>query len=933
MDTHFSRSKFLFFFFSLFFGISLATAVTNEAPMNIEKVTAILGSNSVRLNWETPITWANYPITDYIIQYKQLTALKYTTANDGKWSQTGYLLQNLNPNTTYYIRIIAVNSKGMSWYKIFRFTTKKTPTAGVCGSANSKVLTSFPSTSLLCKSWTPNILDKIGTDGDFNWECRGINSTVSATCLAQATKPSSSTTATTIPKLLLAQPWEYRTQPGKKVSIQLYWELLKNRDRDYLQFMHLDNGQTSYSVDDHDFLFISSNSSLSDLRTITVPQGIAEGTYDILVGLSWLDSSSNWVNFPLNVWQWVVNKGDNRYKVGTLFVSLQSSWTVSPPTTQTYSYQWSLGAWGSCSLSCGWGTQKRTVSCIRNDGQGVSDAFCTTVKPVISQSCNTQTCPPVQPTTPSLPTNPSPSALTTVNLSSPQTYNGIAWTEKTINLNWVRTPLGSNYLQFMHLDNGTYSFSVDDHSVNSASWSGSAVDTRTIFIPSSIPAGRYDILVWLSWGNPWQNILLYPGANVVNVWENRYKVWTINITWASTPVPTPWTTTYSWSLGAWSSCSLSCGWWSQTRTVTCISSTGQTVADTNCTGSKPAVSQSCNTQACSTSPWISSTVYGPRSSNLTSVVGPIYPKAWETISWMRISNPSGPCIVITQPNVTIKDNEIGPCMHSPDSMNTPWWASPNGFGVQIQGGSNIVIEFNKFDNVTNAVYASDGASHPIIIRHNTATNIRWPMPRWQFVQFNTVSQGSGQSRIYCNISDVQWSSVEGVEDHINMYSSYGSVLPIEIAYNRIRWWHSTTGSAIMTGDSSAAWAGGGIYVHDNTVVEVANTGIGVAGGENIRIENNRVYMTGKYGPTRIGMYAYAYVPVGWVAPLCRNNSFVGNRVWAINTIDGTGQNNFWHDTSTCSNIVDSGNTWWDQTLNEWIFNEIPQYCVDSAKGL
>jgi len=50
--------------------------------------------------------------------------------------------------------------------------------------------------------------------------------------------------------------------------------------------MHLDNGQASYSVDDHDFLFISSNSSLSDLRTITVPQGIAEGTYDILVGLS-----------------------------------------------------------------------------------------------------------------------------------------------------------------------------------------------------------------------------------------------------------------------------------------------------------------------------------------------------------------------------------------------------------------------------------------------------------------------------------------------------------------------------------------------------------------------------------------------------------------------------------------------------------------------
>jgi hypothetical protein len=95
-----------------------------------------------------------------------------------------------------------------------------------------------------------------------------------------------------------------------------------------------------------------------------------------------------------------------------------------------------------------------------------------------------------------------------------------------------------------------------------------------------------------------------------------------------------------------------------------------------------------------------------------------------------------------------------------------------------------------------------------------------------------------------------------------MYSSYGTTAPIEIAYNRIRGGHSVNGSGIMTGDSSAAGAGGGIYVHDNTVVDVANTGIGVAGGENIRIENNRVYISGQYGPSRIGMYAYAYVPTG-----------------------------------------------------------------------
>jgi hypothetical protein len=123
-----------------------------------------------------------------------------------------------------------------------------------------------------------------------------------------------------------------------------------------------------------------------------------------------------------------------------------------------------------------------------------------------------------------------------------------------------------------------------------------------------------------------------------------------------------------------------------------------------------------------------------------------------------------------------------------------------------------------------------------------------------------------------------------------------------------------------------------MIVHDNIVVDVGNVGIGVAGWENIRIENNRVFMSGRYGPSRLWMYAYAFVPAWGTAPLCRNNSFIGNRVWAVNTIDGGGStNHFWHDTSTCFNITDSGNTWGDTSLNSSIFNEIPQFCIDSAR--
>ena len=55
--------------------------------------------------------------------------------------------------------------------------------------------------------------------------------------------------------------------------------------------------------------------------------------------------------------------------------------------------------------------------------------------------------------------------------------------------------------------------------------------------------------------------------------------------------------TYSWQTGGWSACANS----QQSRTVSCISSTNTTVADSFCTASKPAASQSCTTSTSSQS--------------------------------------------------------------------------------------------------------------------------------------------------------------------------------------------------------------------------------------------------------------------------------------------------------------------------------------------
>ncbi|MCU0678355.1 MAG: hypothetical protein MUF19_02075 [Candidatus Pacebacteria bacterium] len=62
--------------------------------------------------------------------------------------------------------------------------------------------------------------------------------------------------------------------------------------------------------------------------------------------------------------------------------------------------------------------------------------------------------------------------------------------------------------------------------------------------------------------------------------------------------------TYSWQTGAYGSCSATsykCGSNSgvRTRTVSCVSTTGTVVADSNCTGTKPATTVTCSNTPCS----------------------------------------------------------------------------------------------------------------------------------------------------------------------------------------------------------------------------------------------------------------------------------------------------------------------------------------------
>ena len=73
----------------------------------------------------------------------------------------------------------------------------------------------------------------------------------------------------------------------------------------------------------------------------------------------------------------------------------------------------------------------------------------------------------------------------------------------------------------------------------------------------------------------------------------------------------PVTYTYAWQQSGFGSCSATCGGGAQTQTVTCMRSDGAAASDSLCSGTKPATSQACNTQACgSQCTWVATTSAG-----------------------------------------------------------------------------------------------------------------------------------------------------------------------------------------------------------------------------------------------------------------------------------------------------------------------------------
>ena len=160
----------------------------------------------------------------------------------------------------------------------------------------------------------------------------------------------------------------------------------------------------------------------------------------------------------------------------------------------------------------------------------------------------------------------------------------------------------------------------------------------------------------------------------------------------------------------------------------------------------------------------------------------------QTINKLKITNPSGHCIKLTNcSNITIINCKLGPSKNE---------------GVYLYHCKNILITNCTMDSIDSGVVA-DGCTG-IKITHNDVKNVQGPLPRGQMVQFGNV-YGPGNCINYNVGENIFGQSYP--EDEISLYMSNGTAKdPIQITGNWIRGGGpSNSGGGIMTGDKGGSY--------------------------------------------------------------------------------------------------------------------------------
>lgn len=222
-------------------------------------------------------------------------------------------------------------------------------------------------------------------------------------------------------------------------------------------------------------------------------------------------------------------------------------------------------------------------------------------------------------------------------------------------------------------------------------------------------------------------------------------------------------------------------------------------------------------------------------------------------------------------NVIIKNSKFGP--------------SPLSRAIYLYNCKNITIIDCTFENVQSGLIA--GKSQGIKFEYNDVTNIVGKLKGSNSVgvmaQFNDVS-GAGNSISY-NVCENK-PGESSTEDIISIYYSNGTAQsPIIVKGNWIRGGGpSPSGGGINLGDMSGSYQ----IAENNILVNPGQYGIGISGGNNMTLRNNKVY--GQISSfTNVGATA-----CNWYQDLSESHNItVANNIINFTHHDGY-MNNWWY---------------------------------------
>ena len=238
------------------------------------------------------------------------------------------------------------------------------------------------------------------------------------------------------------------------------------------------------------------------------------------------------------------------------------------------------------------------------------------------------------------------------------------------------------------------------------------------------------------------------------------------------------------------------------------------------------------------------------------------------------------------------------------TLRNCWIHDHADVALNLWKANDTRIEGCRIENVVSGLFAAE--CRGVRFTGNFCRNVKGPFPRGQMAQFDKVTGPGNLIQGNYAINDKGKSTPEDV---INLFQSEGEEgSPIIVEDNYLvgdlkagSEGKSKTGSGIMTADGGGAWQ----VCRRNVILSAGQCGIGVAGGTNIRVEDNFIQGL-KSNVSNVGLYIWnqSGKPSSHV-------TLVRNRVqWTT----AKGEEDSWWDGGGITEVVQKDNTFADATI-------------------